>query len=173
MIDEKRKAYNKARYEQQRQQREWLAEFKAKYPERYAELLMRAQTEIESPAPKASTCGMTLPRVEASPMVNAPKILMYKTTAYGQVLRTWPLSIEELDSILYDPQKRHVYVTSKDAWGKEHLTCESIPYPTDSVTQAVEIAITKRWQGYTVLTYELCNCSACLKRHKGSVEVCS
>jgi len=165
-MDERRKAYNRAHYQQQKKQSDELKRFKELYPERYAELMAKVKAEMEHPIVKAEP--IVRAGRSATPGLayeDIPDILKYKDTPFGRVKRQWPLTTEDLDEIFFPPNRREVYVHFQDTWGKEHLIFKSIPYPVDDVEQAI-LNIANTIPNFDRLTsYELCTCPACIKRH--------
>lgn len=166
MTDERRKAYNRARYQQQKKQSDELKRFKELYPERYAELMAKVKAEMEHSVVKAEPIvragGSAAPNID---YMDIPDILKYKDTPFGRVKRQWPLTTEDLDEIFFPPDKREVYVHFLDTWGKEHLIFKTISYPVDDVEQAI-LNIVDTIPDFNKLTkYELCTCPACIKRH--------
>ena len=154
---DRRTAYNRARYAEQKKRNEQLETFKRLYPERYAQLVEQAKSE---PIPqKIEVVRHTLtPTVDVA---SIPDILRYKTTPYGKIPRKWPLSPEELDEILYDPNEVDVYVWFKDAYGKETMTFKGVTKNLENV----EAQLIAQIPGAVSITkYAICKCPACLRR---------
>jgi len=164
-MDDKRRTYNQAHYAIQKQRSEELKRFKELYPERYAELQAKIKAEAAS---GAYTKLPERPIVHSSDGTLAyesvPDILKYKITSWGRIERKWPLTEEDIDEIVYKPNKRHVFIHTHDK-----TYCENIPYPIEQPLDAIVAELDRRHPGHTeVATFELCNCPACLKRHPNS-----
>ena len=145
-----RQEYNKLQAAVRRQQAETLRRFREANPERYAELLAKAKTEVEQEESQPR-----LPRRTYTPT--------YTTTAHNP-LETARQSAR-IDNILYKPQERHYFVYTKSDWDTSRLYCESfIPTPT---LEEVLDELHRRHPKFsgTITELEPCYCPACLRRH--------
>ncbi len=165
MTDEKRRAYNQARYKQQKKASDALKLFRKMCPERYVELLAQVKAETHTKVATTIVSATTSTNRNACTDASIPDILKYRNTPNGPIRRNWPLSEEELDSIVYSPNERHIHIRAKDAWGVEHTYFESVPYPTNTLEQRVAVCLEMRNVVDPSATFELCYCRACTARH--------
>ena len=152
-MDNRRAAYNHEKYAIQKQRDEELKRFAELYPERYAQLV--AKVKAEGPIVKTEIAPYARPVASLHP-TDVPNVLKKFT---------WPISKEDLDSILLPLNERHVYLHTHDEWNKIHLNFESIVFPNEDIDMACRKVLTRRYPSYTLESIELCTCSACLRRH--------
>lgn len=139
-MSDQRRAYNRAHYAQQKKMNDAVKRFAELYPERFAELLIQAKA--------------TPFKVEERQVIRVTPIAIELPELYKN--RQLPLIADELDAIAYDPQERHIWLKTSDS----HLLFKGIKYPStpQEIVQQFPSTITFQW----------CDCPACLKRHPTS-----
>jgi len=155
MTNDRRKAYNQGHYAIQKKHNEELKRFKELFPERFAELQAQVKQEAqEHPIIKAPRTVTNIgTRLEVS---DVPYALKYRPNGTE---RAWPLSTEELDEIMYRANERDVYIHCKG----DHHYFETVP--ETATPKDIEEVMKRHLNHEAIISFELCNCPACIKRH--------
>ena len=106
-MDDRRTAYNRERYNIQKQRNEELERFKELYPERFAQLVAKVKTE--GPIVKTEIAPYARP---------APTLHSADVPAILKKFK-WPISKEDLDSVLLPLNERHVLLHTTDTYGRK------------------------------------------------------